>query len=75
MTGIIFAHLPSVCTGKLTYLSASYWQNVATTLLAARAEPVCCCRCVSHCLHICIKSRGQRMRNATGSSRGRKRRA
>ena len=32
MTGIILAHLPSVWTGKLTYLSASYWHVVATTL-------------------------------------------
>eukprot|EP00959_Pyramimonas_sp_CCMP1952_P193872 4054064-Pyramimonas_sp.AAC.2 len=30
-TGIILAHLPSVCTGKLTYFSASYWQVVAVT--------------------------------------------
>ena len=32
MTGIILAHLPRVCTGNETCLSASYWQNVATTL-------------------------------------------
>ena len=37
MTGIILAHLPRVCTGKETYLSASYWHVVATTLDADTA--------------------------------------
>jgi hypothetical protein len=31
MTGIIFAHFASVCTGKLTNFNASYWQDVANT--------------------------------------------
>ena len=31
MTGSIFAHLPSVCSGKVTYFNASYWQVVAVT--------------------------------------------
>ena len=32
MTGSILAHLPSVCSGKVTYFRASYWQVVAATL-------------------------------------------
>jgi len=28
-TGIVLPHLPSVCVGNDTYLSASYWQKVA----------------------------------------------
>lgn len=32
MTGIILAVFPSVCSGNVTYFSASYWQVVATTL-------------------------------------------
>jgi len=31
ITGIIFAHFPSVCTGNETYFKASYWHVVATT--------------------------------------------
>merc|ERR1719277_1499720 len=31
MTGIILKLLPSICTGKLTYLRASYWQVLAYT--------------------------------------------
>merc|ERR1719235_2714094 len=31
MTGIILKLLPSICTGKLTYFRASYWQVLAYT--------------------------------------------
>merc|ERR1719162_438649 len=31
MTGIILKLFASICTGKLTYLSASYWQVLAYT--------------------------------------------
>ena len=31
MTGIIWAVFPRVCSGNVTYFSASYWHVVATT--------------------------------------------
>ena len=34
---LTLAHFPSVCTGNETYLSASYWHVVATTLDALTA--------------------------------------
>lgn len=37
ITGIILPHLPRVCVGNDTYLSASYWHQVATTLLREMA--------------------------------------
>merc|ERR1719408_279789 len=32
ITGIILKLFPSICTGKLTYFRASYWQELASTL-------------------------------------------
>jgi hypothetical protein len=37
MTGSVFALFARVCTAKETYLSASYWQEVATTLVTLTA--------------------------------------
>ena len=31
-TGTIFAHLPKVCVGNVTYFKLSYWQNVEVKL-------------------------------------------
>merc|ERR1719272_2668842 len=38
MTGIILKLFPSICTGKDTHFKASYWQDVAATLLREMAK-------------------------------------